>query len=152
MDTEAQRKATLLKSLKDKRWEVYKAWNTCHCPALNSDVHFTQDGFFHLHTEPSGRVRTVANQLHRYQSLIHVPEVIKNCSKFLTYEKRFAPLGRGRKKNGKLIVKEFEYWSLVEHIKGLQIKVVLRKLVHSEKIIFWSVMAYTSKNRPKAIL
>ena len=140
MDPETQRKAKLLKSLKDKRWAEYKTWVKCHCPALNLEVHFTQDGFFHLHTEPSGKVRNVGNQLHRYSSLIHVLEVIKNSPKYLTYDKKFAPLGRGRKKDGKLIVKEFEYWSLMEEVKGIKVKVVLRKLVNSGKVIFWSVM------------
>jgi hypothetical protein len=130
-----------LKKLKNKRWESYKNWKKCHCPALNAEIHFTQDGFHHLHTEPSGTVRTVSEQLHKYSNLVFVQGVIKNPLAVLTYSKRFAPLGRrGGKRNKKPVMKEFEYWSIKSKVKGKSIKVILRKLVNSQKIIFWSVM------------
>jgi hypothetical protein len=56
-----------------------------------------------------------------------------------------APLGR-KKKDGKPIVKEFEYWGLNTEVinksnkKPITAKVVVRKLAGSQKIIFWSIM------------
>jgi hypothetical protein len=139
-----EEKIKSLVKLKDKRWEEYKKWVAFHCPALNKKVYFTVDGFYHLHTEPLGRIRTVAEQLHKFTLLCHAPVVVENCPEIITYTRRFAPMGR-KKKHGKPIIKEFEYWSLKAQVnkndkKPMVIKVILRKLVNSDKVIFWSIM------------
>lgn len=89
MATEDERKRQILNNLKNKRWETYKTWGKCYCSALTSEIHFTPDGFYHLYTDPSGRVRNVAEQLAKFTQLIHAPDVIKNTPKFLTYKKCF---------------------------------------------------------------
>lgn len=141
MDKEKKKRKNL-KILRNKRWKLYKTWTKCYCPALKTHIYFTVDGFFHLHTEPSGRVRKVDKQLHKFGLLSCAPIVIKNSAKTITYDKKFAPLGR-KKRNGKPIIKEFEYWGLrttVGLFRKKKVKVVVRKSVGSKKTIFWSIM------------
>jgi hypothetical protein len=49
-----------------------------------------------------------------------------------------SPIGGTRKK----ILKEIEYWGLIEVVgkQNVKIRVVLRRIVGSDRIHFWSVM------------
>ena len=141
-DDKNLRKQGLLKKLKNTRWQAYKQWPSCYCEALQTTVHFTPDGFFHLQSDPSGRARTISEQLHKYTLLTFVPEIIKNCDSVSSYIKKKAPVSRKRK-GGKLLIKEFEYWALETSLPNnpkKKIRVIVRKLVGSEKVIFWSIM------------
>ena len=67
-----------------------------------------------------------------------VRPVIHNATKVDKYERRLSPVGGRRKK----ILKEIEYWGLIEVVgkQNTKVRVVLRRIVGSTTIHFWSVM------------
>jgi hypothetical protein len=140
---------TRFKQLKKQRQIQYKRWKKCYCPILKDDVHFTSDGFYHLRYEVSGRQRTIGEQMYKLGLLPLVIPVIKNAKKIDLYKQIRVPIGR-KKKGGKRVEKDVGYWSLVELVGKQQtkVKVVVRQ-VGAGKIIFWSVMKYERKQKPR---
>ena len=138
---------TRFKQLKKLRRAQYKRWSGCYCPALKDEVNFTSDGFYHLRYEVSGRERTMGEQMYKLGLLPLVIPVIKNAKKIDFYKQTRAPIGR-KKKEGKIVKKNVEYWSFVELVgkQKTKVKVVVRR-VGTGKVIFWSVMKYERKQK-----
>ena len=131
--------------LKKQRRSQYKKYIKCCCPALKDIIHFTSDGFYHLRYKVSGRQRTIKEQMYKLGLLPLVIPVIKNAKKIDFYKQANTSIGR-KKRKGKIVKKDVQYWSLVELVgkQKIKIKVIVRR-VGTGKIIFWSVMKYRKK-------
>lgn len=67
-------------------------------------------------------------------------------AKSAEYERRLAPLGGSRK----IVLKEMDYWALTAIVgkQNVKVRVILRKLVNSNQIHFWSVMKLGENQKP----
>jgi len=138
---------TKFKRLKQQRRNQYKKWTYCFCPVLKENIYFTSNGFYHLRYKVSGRQRTTKEQMYKIGLLPLVIPVIKNAKTIDFYKQTKAPIGR-KKKEGKIIKKDVEYWSLVELVgkQKTKVKVIVRR-VGTGQIIFWSVMKCEKKQK-----
>lgn len=132
--------------LKKRRTE-YKTFVSMYCNCLREHVIFNSDGFNHLRFHIDGTPRNSAEQMYKLGLLPLVKPVIYSSSKVDQYERRLAPVGR-KKKDGKKIEKEVEYWSLVAVVgkQEVKLRVILRR-VGTGKIHFWSVMKLAEKQK-----
>ena len=107
------------------------------CPALRQYVYFPMRGFNHLRFKTDNTPRNPKEAMYKLGLLPLVRPAI-HCATSAEYERRLAPVGGTRKK----VLKEMEYWGLTAIVgkQNVKIKVVLRKLVNSDQIHFWSVM------------
>ena len=126
------------KQLLANRKTDYAAWVPIYCSAIRKYVFFNAGGFNHLRFKIDNTPREPKIAMYKLGLLPLVRPVIHGATKVEAYERRLAPVGGTRKK----ILKEFEYWAIVETVgkQKTKIKVVLRKAVNGEKIYFWSVM------------
>lgn len=120
-----------------ERKEVYKTWAPMFCPALHAYVYFGMRGFNHLRFHISNTPRNPKEAMYKMGLLPLVRPAIYHA-KDAKYERRLAPLGGSRK----IVLKEMDYWALTAVVgkQNTKIRVILRKLVGSDQIHFWSVM------------
>lgn len=128
------------KDLLKKRRAEYKSYIAPFSPAIREYVRFNSDGFNHLRYHVDGRPRSPSEQMYKLGLLPLVIPVIHTATIVDKYERRLAPIGR-RKKDGKRIMKEIEYWGLVAIVgkQSVRLNVVLRRIGNGN-IHFWSVM------------
>lgn len=126
-----------LKLFTDRKNE-YKTWRPIYCLALRGYIHFNSQGFNHLRFKTNNTPRNKKEAMYKLGLLPLVRAVINKATFVNKYERRFSPLGGSSKK----ILKEIEYWSLVEVVgkQNVKIRVILRKVGNGERINFWSVM------------
>lgn len=136
-------------ALLNERKEEYKSWTPIHCPVLRQYVHFSMRGFNHLRFKTDNTPRSPKEAMYKLGLLPLVRPVIYNAQD-ATYERRLAPTGGTRKK----ILKEIEYWSLSAKVgkQDVKVRVILRRLVGSDQVHFWSVMklGQNQKASPKS--
>ena len=132
------------KKEKLKAEEYYKSIVRPYCPYFSKEIVFNSDGFHHLQFS-SGSEREKQSQLHKFNLLPYVVEILKKSGTVQEYRKQWGKVGR-KKTDGSEEMKEMEYWGFVaivdNHIKTElpeKIKVILRR-VGNGNIIFWSVM------------
>ncbi len=124
--------------LLDRRRSDYRTWSPIYCSAVNEQVFFSANGFNHLRFNTDNSPRSPREAMYKLGLLPLVRPVIYAATRVQKYERRFSPVGGSTKK----IIKEIEYWAL-EAIVGKQntkIRVILRRIVGSNRIQFWSVM------------
>jgi len=92
-----------------------------------------------LRFEVTGRPRSIGEQMYKMGLLPLAIPVIKNATN-IEYRKARATISR-KKKDGKMLVKDIEYWGLTDHVgkQNVKVKVVLRRIGNG-KIIFWSII------------
>ena len=124
-------------ALLHERKKEYKTWTPIHCPALRQYIHFNMRGFNHLRFKTDNTPRAPKEAMYKLGLLPLVRPVIYNAQD-AGYERRLAPIGGTRKK----VLKEMEYWSLTATVgkQDVKTRVILRRLVGSDQIHFWSVM------------
>lgn len=129
---------TAFKRLLEKRRDDYKKWVPVHCLALQDYVFFNSQGFNHLRFKIDNTPRNPKEAMYKLGLLPLVRSVIHVATKVEDYEKRISPIGGERKR----VLREMEYWSLVDIVgkQKVKIRVVLRRIINSKKIFFWSVM------------
>ncbi len=122
------------KLLKQRR-EWYQGIKKVYCPVLNENVIFNSKGFHHL-IYPSGKMRTIKEQMYKLGLLPLVIPVIKNTKAIYKYEKIFV----------KELGKEAEFWTLRDFVgvQGTLTTVILRK-IGTGNITFLSVMKKENK-------
>src|SRR3989338_1921890 len=114
------------------------------CPALDTEVHFTSDGFNHLLHKPNRLPRARKEQKNKLSCLKEAVEIIKRSTTVQEYWEEMQTVGSpdksGFKKTAK--VKYFIFIALWDH-NGImkRVKVVVRK-VGDGQFHFWSVMPY----------
>ena len=126
-------------NLLKKRRREYKKFTRVYCPCLSQHIYFNSDGFNHLRFNVDGTPRNPKEQMYKLGLLPLTIPVIKNAAQIQAYRKIMSPIGR-KKINGKKILKEVEYWSLIA-ITGRQkvkIKVIIRR-IGTGNSHFWSV-------------
>lgn len=125
------------KELLDSRKTDYKTWDPIYCPALRAYVHFTMAGFSHLRFHTDNTPRKPKEAMYKLGLLPLVRSVVYTA-KNAKYERRLAPVGGSRKR----VLKEIDYWGITAVVgkQNTKVRVVLRKLVGSNQIHFWSVM------------
>ncbi len=126
------------KKLLDERRDDYKTWVPVYCPAIREYVVFNAQGFNHLRFKIDNTPRNPKEAMYKFGLLPLVRPVIHNATKVDSYERRLSPIGGSRTR----IMKEIEYWSLVATAGKQQVKirVVLRRIIGSSQIHFWSAM------------
>jgi hypothetical protein len=126
------------KKLLIERKEDYRTWSPVFCPVLREYVFFHSQGFNHLRFKIDNTPRKPQEAMYKLGLLPLVRPVIHNATKVDKYERRLSPVGGRRKK----ILKEIEYWGLIEVVgkQNTKVRVVLRRIVGSTTIHFWSVM------------
>ena len=122
----------------DERKKDYATWVPVFCPAIRDYVSFNTKGFNHLRFKTNNTPRNPKEAMYKLGLLPLVRPVIHLATKVDKYERRLSPVGGSRKK----VLKEVEYWGLIAVVgkQNIKIRVVLRKLVNSREIHFWSVM------------
>ncbi len=125
------------KELLDQRKQEYQSWNSMHCKTLNQHVHFTMAGFNHLRFKIDNTPRKPQEAMYKLGLLALVKPVLY-CANDATYERRVSPVGGSRKR----VYKDMEYWSLTATVGSNKatVRVVLRRIIGSDRIHFWSVM------------
>lgn len=131
-------KDSKFQKLLEERRNDYKTWSPIYCVAIRSYIYFTSQGFNHLRFNIDNTPRSPKEAMYKLGLLPLVRPVIHNATKVDKYERRLSPIGGTRKK----ILKEIEYWGLIVPVgkQNVKVRVVLRKIVGSDKIHFWSVM------------
>ncbi|OHA84402.1 MAG: hypothetical protein A2937_01530 [Candidatus Yonathbacteria bacterium RIFCSPLOWO2_01_FULL_47_33b] len=124
--------------LLEERKTDYGTWVPVFCPALREYVYFNAQGFNHLRFKIDNTPRNPKEAMYKLGLLPLVRSVIHLAVRVDKYERRLSPMGGSRKK----VYKEIEYWGLIEVVgkQDVKIRVVLRKIVNSDRIHFWSVM------------
>ena len=120
-----------------ERKSLYKTWTPMFCTALRSYVHFGMRGFNHLRFNIDNTPRHPKEAMYKMGLLPLVKPVIYNATS-AEYIRRLAPLGGTRK----IVLREMDYWALTAVVgkQDVKVRVVLRKLVNSDQVHFWSVM------------
>lgn len=115
----------------------YNTWVPLYCSALRQYIFFNAMGFNHLRFKIDNTPRNPKETMYKLGLLPLVRPAIHMAKRIVEYERRLAPIGGSRKK----ILKEMEYWSIVENVgkQNTKIKVILRK-IGTGNIHFWSVM------------
>ena len=123
-----------------QRKKEYTDYKECYCPAIREYVIFNSKGFKHLRFKTDGTPRNPAYQMHKFGLLPLVIPTIKSATSVERYERRMAPIG-AKRRDGKRIRKEVQYWAMVAVVgkQNVKVKVVLRK-VGTGATHFWSVM------------
>lgn len=125
------------RNLLETRRGEYKSWGSSHCKALNQHVYFTMAGFNHLRFKIDNTPRNPREAMYKLGLLPLVRPVLYKATD-ATYERRMSPVGGSRKK----VINEMEFWSLAADVgsQNVRVRVVLRRIVGSDQIHFWSVM------------
>lgn len=123
---------------------AYNTWTPMYCPVLRDYVHFNMRGFNHLRFKIDNTPRGKAEAMYKMGLLPLVKPVIYHA-KTAEYERRLAPVGGSRKP----VLKEIDYWGLTAVVgkQNVKVRVVLRRLVGSNQIHFWSVMKLGEKQK-----
>ena len=121
-----------------ERKDDYKTWVPVYCSALREYIYFNSQGFNHLRFKIDNTPRKPKETMYKVGLLPLVRSVIHMATKVDKYQRRLSPIGGSRTK----ILKEIEYWGLIEVVgkQNVKIRVVLRIIINSDKIYFWSVM------------
>ena len=129
-----------LKNLKIRIRAEYDKIVKVKYPVLGEEIYFNAQGFYHLNYEVTGRARTIAEQTYKLKLVPFIEGIIKNATVVDEIRLEKAPIGR-KKKNGKKVIKEVKYISIVGKVNTApkKIKVILRR-VGNGRTIFWSVM------------
>ena len=129
------------KTLLDTRRKEYAGYTSVYCQCIREYVFFNSDGFSHLRFHVDGTPRNPKEQMYKLGLLPLVIPVIKIAKRVEQYERKLNPIGR-KKKAGKKILKEIQYWALVDVVgkQNVKLKVILRK-IGTGRIHFWSVVS-----------
>lgn len=124
--------------LLEERKKDYATWVPVFCPAIREYVFFNSKGFNHLRFKIDNTPRNPKEAMYKLGLLPLVRSVIHSSFKVDKYERRLSPVGGTRKP----VMKEIEYWGLISVVgkRNIKVRVVLRRLINSKKIHFWSVM------------
>jgi len=128
---------TRFQSLLDARREEYKTYTPMYCPVLRQYVHFSMRGFNHLRFKVDNTPRNPKEAMYKLGLLPLARPAIYHA-KSAEYERRMSPVGGTRKP----VLKEMEYWGLTTVVgkKDVKVRVILRKLIESDQVHFWSIM------------
>ena len=137
------------KEFLEQRKTEYKTWTPIYCQAVRNYIHFSMRGFNHLRFKINNTPRNPNEAKYKLGLLPLVKPVIHKATKVEQYERRLAPIGGSRR----IILKEMEYWALTAIVgkKNAKIRVILRRLVKSEEIHFWSVMKLSENQKSPPI-
>ena len=124
--------------LLEKRRADFKTWVPIYCPALREYVFFSMRGFDHLRFKIDNTPRNPREAMYKLGLIPLIRPVIHLATKVDKYERRLSPVGGSRKK----VFKEIEYWGLIGVVgkQSVKVRVILRRLVGSNQVHFWSVM------------
>lgn len=130
-----------LKDLKESRHRKYNSWGSLYCPALNKEVNFTAEGFFHLTHNSNGKPRTAREQYMKLEYVVFAPQVVKNAREVST-TRRFVKRFRG-------IDKTVIQYSLVYRVQADKKARVVVEKAGNGKIKFLSIMPNRKDSRHK---
>jgi hypothetical protein len=121
------------KDFKDNCKRHYSSLTIVYCPALQSHVNFSSDGFYHMIFSSNRRRRNVSEQYSRLALIPLIKPVLKNAKKIDE-----ARIEENKKLRGEKIETCF---ALVENVgkRNVRVKVIVRKTGNG-KFYFHSVM------------
>jgi len=142
--TEEYRKA------RNKAYEEYKGIGKVFCPYLNTDVHFTSDGFRHIIYKSKGKQRHFNTQILRFNLLSKAVEIIRRShilQEFDSIQSEMVVEDHNLKVSK--IVK-VAYYGFIGIIDDWKIKVIVKK-TGSGNPVFWSVIPNWVTNKKRDI-
>lgn len=131
------------KKLFEDAKDFYNGVEAVKCPALNSSVHFTADGFHHLRFSNSRSGRTKKERRNKFAFLREAVEILKISTTFQEYRLTTAPIGTMDSKGFRTMTKiEFYgFWAVRKRKDSMiRVKVIVRRVINSDTFIFWSLM------------
>ena len=132
---------------KEKAKQIYNSQRGVYCPYFQGQIILNSDGFHHLQFS-ARRERNKKEQLLKFSLLPLALDLIRKSGTIQEYRKSLGPSGKKSKRDGSVLMKEFQYWGLVAIVgeSKIKIRVVLRR-IGDGNIIFWSVMPYSKLKR-----
>lgn len=124
--------------LKASTEEFYSNVNDITCPALNSKVYFTSEGFHHLRYSKK-KARTQEAQAAKFKLVKKAVLLLQKTTTIQEYSEREEEI---HKKRNKKLTKAWSvvgYWGFIAIIGGTRLKVVVRR-IDNGKYLFWSVI------------
>ncbi|HEC30822.1 MAG TPA: hypothetical protein ENI66_02305 [Candidatus Yonathbacteria bacterium] len=135
--------------LLENRKRDYKTWVPIYCLAMREYVFFGMRGFNHLRFKIDNSPRSPSETMYKLGLIPLIRPAIHLATVVEKYERRISPVGGSHKK----VLKEMEYWA-VESIVGksnARIRVVLRRLIGSKQVHFWSVMKLNDNQKSPSV-
>lgn len=128
-------------NIKLRAESFYKSINSIKCPALNTVVHFTSDGFHHLQFDGTRTERSKIVQKNKMLHLEDAVEIIKKTTTIQEYRTALQPVGKADKQGFRQTkpVAYFAFQAITDLEKCRRINVVVRR-VGEGNYHFWSVM------------
>lgn len=125
--------------------DFYKKIGKVLCPALNAEVVFNSDGFYHLRYNGARKKRSKQEQRNKLAYLPEAVELLKKSSMVQEYRESMEPIGTTDSKGFKKMIKVgyHAFYGILERPAGkIRLKVIVKEVCNSRQFYFKSVMPY----------
>ncbi len=132
-------------TLKKQIQAEYKKIGCLFSPALQANINFNSDGFYHLQYKNNRLERSILVQRNKFMCLNDAVKILKKSTTIQEYRRGMCTIGKtdieGFQKNK--IVEWFGFFAIINFTKSIRVKVIIRRVGGEHgQYHFWSVMPF----------